>query len=300
MCLGERRQNRTTFQMLKCLNIGCFFSVACKHQPKYNEGKYPAWLMTDKPTFPGMNPYLEHPALWPEVHYGIIGGLIRTLNPQITPKYRAAVDKRVYMDTLLVGIPDNTVFQQISGIQSPAGASNKPTAVVSKPERVTVPMVEEVTERYLEIREVMTHKVITVIELLSPKNKRGGEGRKQYLSKRQSVLNSQTHFVEVDLLRTGEPMPIEGGRKSDYQILVSRAKERPAAERYPFNLKDPIPCFLLPLQAEDEEPVIDLRQLILQACDEAAIELAIDYTQLPTPPLSEEDTTWMKTLTQNR
>ncbi|MEM9009480.1 MAG: DUF4058 family protein, partial [Cyanobacteria bacterium P01_F01_bin.86] len=225
-----------------------------------------------------------------------IGGLIRVLNPQITPKYRAAVDKRVYMDTVLVAVPDNTVFQQSTAIKVPSGFASQSTTVVSKPERVTVPMLEEVTERYLEIREIATHKVVTVIELLSPKNKRSKEGRKQYLSKRQSVLSSQTHFVEIDLLRTGEPMPIEGGRKSDYQILVSRAKERPAAERYPFNLQDPIPCFLLPLQAGDEEPVIDLRQLILQACDEAAIDLSIDYTQSPTPSLTKDNANWLQTL----
>lgn len=164
-----------------------------------------------RPQFPGMNPYLEHPALWSEIHYGVIGGLIRTLNPQITPKYRAAVDKRIYMDTVLVGIPDTTVFQQTASTKMTVSPAGQMTAVACKPERVTVPMLEEVTEPYLEIREIATRKVITVVELLSPKNKRSGKGRTQYLSKRQSVLNSQTHFVEIDLLRAGESMPMVGG-----------------------------------------------------------------------------------------
>lgn len=94
-------------------------------------------------------------------------------------------------------------------------------------------------------------------------------------------------------------MPIEGGRKSNYQILVSRAKERPAAERYPFNLQDPIPCFPLPLQVGDDEPVIDLGQLIRQACEEAAIDLSIDYTQPPTPMLDDEDAVWLQSLSLN-
>jgi hypothetical protein len=256
--------------------------------------------MTHKPAFPGMNPYLEHPALWPEIHHGVIGGLMRALNPQITPKYRAAVDKRVYMDTVLVGIPDTTVFQKPALSLPSKNLSGQTTAVASKPERVTVPMLEEVNEPYLEIREIATQRVITVVELLSPKNKRSGEGRQQYLAKRQSVLNSQTHFVEIDLLRAGEPMPIEGGRKSDYQILVSRSQERPAAERYPFNLRDSIPCFCLPLQSGDEEPVIDLQQIILQACEEAAIDLSIDYTQAPSPALDAKDIAWLKTLSQTK
>ena len=56
------------------------------------------------PQFPGMNPFLENPQLWSEVHFGLISVLARSLNAVITPKYRAAVEKRVYSDTLLVGI----------------------------------------------------------------------------------------------------------------------------------------------------------------------------------------------------
>ena len=252
--------------------------------------------MPQRPQFPGMNPYLEHPALWPEIHHGVISGLVRLLNPKITPKYRAAVDKRVYLDTVLVGIPDTKVAQKSSPQTIFNTASNQATAIVSKPERVSVPIQIEAREPFLEIREVETKRIIATLELLSPANKRSGEGRKQYLEKRQKVLSSQTHFVEIDLLRAGEPMPIEGGRQSDYQILVSRSQERPSAERYPFNLRDPIPCFYLPLQAGDEEPIIDLGQLIQQACEEAAIDLSIDYSQPPSPALTEEDAAWVKTL----
>lgn len=240
-----------------------------------------------------MNPYLEHPALWPEVHYGLISCLMRALNPQIIPKYRAAVEKRVYQDALLVGVADTAVVQKVVAADT---RSPQLTAVVSQPERVSVPILEEVTERYLEIRDIVTNRVITVIEVLSPKNKRSGEGRNQYLRKRQSVLSSSTHLVEIDLLRAGEPMPIGGGRTADYQILVSRAGERPQAQRYPFDLRDSIPRFLLPLQVGDAEPIVDLGQLINQVCEEAALDLSIDYTQPPTPPLQQADLAWLQTL----
>ena len=65
-----------------------------------------------QPRFPGMNPYLENPNLWTEVHFGLIAVLARSLNSLITPKYRAAVEKRVYSDSLLVGIPDVSVFDE--------------------------------------------------------------------------------------------------------------------------------------------------------------------------------------------
>ena len=248
--------------------------------------------MTRKPAFPGMNPYLERPDLWPEIHYGLISGLMRSLNPQINPKYRAAVDKRVYLDAVFVGIPDTAIAQKES-TPSPDGAS---TAVLSKPERVAVPMMEEVTERFLEIREVATRQVVTVIEVLSPKNKRVGEGRLQYLKKRQRLFSSQTHVVEIDLLRTGTPMPVHGGRQADYQILVSRVEDRPAAERYPFDLQETIPVFLLPLLAGDAEPAIDLALLLVQACEEAALDLAIDYSQSPEPALSDTNLAWLDRL----
>ena len=67
--------------------------------------------------FPGMNPYLEHPEMWPEVHHMLISILAETLTPQLLPKYRAAIDKRVYYvnseDSLLVGIPDVTVDERL-------------------------------------------------------------------------------------------------------------------------------------------------------------------------------------------
>lgn len=255
--------------------------------------------MANRPDFPGMNPYLENPGIWPEVHYGLLGALMRSLNPQLNPKDRVAVKKRVYMDAVLVGIPDTVVFEKKQSQSSETSTqSGSQTAVLSKPEIVSVPMSEEITERYLEVREVDSGRVVIVIELLSPKNKQTGEGRKQYSDKRQRLLATQTHLIEIDLLRTGTPMLVEGGRQSDYQILVSRSNERPTAARYPFDLKDPIPCFPLPLNAEDIEPVINLSDLLTQAYTEASLDLAINYDSAPVPALNPADIEWLEMLRQ--
>ncbi|NCJ07518.1 DUF4058 family protein [Synechococcales cyanobacterium C] len=241
--------------------------------------------------FPGMNPYLERPDLWTEVHAWLIVELARYLNPMVQPKYRAAVEQRVYTDLLLIGIPDVTVFKGRSG-QGP----DVTTATVSQPVKVNLPMPEEVKETYLEIRQVGTGQVVTVIEVLSPKNKRSGEGRNQYNAKRLKILESQSHLVEIDLLRAGNPMPMSGHLSSDYRILVSRAHDRPEAELYPFNLRQPIPRLPLPLQAGDEEPVMDLKLLLQEIYEAAALDGVIDYNQQPTPPLSAADVEWMQTL----
>ncbi|MCY7284970.1 MAG: DUF4058 family protein, partial [Cyanobacteria bacterium CAN_BIN43] len=253
-----------------------------------------------QPKFPGMNPYLENPELWSEVHFGLISVLARSLNAVITPKYRAAVEKRDYADSLLDGIPDVSVFQRSSDTQSDpkttAAEPQRTTATLSEPLVVTVPIAEETQERFLEIREVVTGAIVTVVDVLSPKNKRAGEGRVKYDAKRQTVLNSTAHLVEIDLLRTGETKPMAGGVTSDYRILVSRANRRPAAELYPFNLREPLPRFLLPLHPSDREPVVDLQNLLEQVYQEAALELAIDYSTQPIPPLSELDFQWIQSL----
>lgn len=253
-----------------------------------------------QPKFPGMNPYLENSALWSEVHFGLIGVLARLLNAVITPKYRAAVEKRVYTDSLLVGIPDVSVFQRGTAIDIAAGREaaepQQTTATLSKPFVVTIPVAEESQERFLEIRDVGTGTVVTVIEVLSPKNKRTGEGKVKYDAKRQSVLNSAAHLVEIDLLRAGEPKPMAGGIASDYRLLVSRADRRPAAELYPFNLREPLPRFLLPLCPGDQEPVVNLQTVLEQVYQEAALELAIDYSTQPIPPLAQTDFEWIQTL----
>lgn len=87
-----------------------------------------------------------------------------------------------------------------------------------------------------------------------------------------------------------------GGVASDYRILVSRANRRPAAELYPFNLREALPRFLLPLHSGDKEPVVDLHSVLEQVYEEAALDLAINYTQPPVPPVSNNDFAWIQSL----
>jgi Protein of unknown function (DUF4058) len=247
--------------------------------------------------FPGMNPYLESPTLWSEVHSWIIVELARFLNQSITPKYRAAVEKRVYEESVLVGIPDVSVVRQRSEIRStPPAPTASATLTLSQPVLVTLPESETTIERYLEIREVLTGEVVTVIEVLSPKNKRTGEGRDQYLSKRMKILSSQSHLVEIDLLRGGAALPMNYPDPSDYRVLVSCVEQRPIAQLYPFNLRDELPCFILPLRGNDEGPTIDLPQIMQRVYESAALDLAIDYSLQPVPPLNANDWTWVRSI----
>lgn len=254
--------------------------------------------------FPGMNPYLENSALWSEVHNLLIVAIFDALNPQLRPKYRATIEQRVYQttgeDSLLVGIPDVAVQRQ----QKTTKPETANVAVTSPPVQavtVTVPTPGTVRESYLEVREVTTREVVTVIEVLSPKNKRAGEGRKAYERKRQMVLGSFTNLVEIDLLRDGKPMPIlHNDIQSDYRILVSRGERRPKADLYAFNLQNIIPSFPLPLRSEDVEPLVELQTLVSEIYNRASYDLVIDYSPEPVPALSEADAVWADALLREK
>jgi Protein of unknown function (DUF4058) len=222
--------------------------------------------------FPGMDPYLEHPEVWPGVHLLLIAALSESLAPQLRPNYTVSVEVRMYETTdeqsLLVGIPDVVVREK---------------------------------QGFLEVREVATKAVVTAIELLSPVNKRAGTGRQTYETKRQKVLGSATHLVEIDLLRAYKPMPLYGNTlKSNYSVLVSRSHLRPEAELYAFNLSDKLPTFHLPLREGDVEPTVNLQQLLNDIYDRSAYDLKLDYTQPLIPPLTEKDDAWLHNILKEK
>jgi Protein of unknown function (DUF4058) len=246
--------------------------------------------------FPGMNPYLEHPEIWPGVHLLLIAAIAEFLTPQLRPKYAVSVEVRLYETSgdqaLLVGIPDVSVQMTAQSTKSEVSlvAVAEP---VAQPIRVAVPMPQTIRQGYLEIREVKSKEVVVVIELLSPVNKRPGKGRQTYESKRERVLGSMTHLVEIDLLRAWEPMPMYTDEfHSHYRILVSRGDCRPTADLYPFDLKDAIPAFPLPLRSGDQEPVLPLKELLDRVYDRAAYDLKIDYDSTPIPALAPTDAAW--------
>ena len=251
---------------------------------------------------PGMDPYLEHPELWPGVHHRLIVAIADFLSVQLRPKYSVSREVRMYeIDddrSLLVGIPDiATTAKKAQSMPTPASSQAAATVSQASPITVLLPMPLAVREGYLEVKEVATQEVVAALEILSPANKRSGKGRNVYLSKRERIFGSLTHFVEIDLLRSGEPMPIlNAGIASDYRILVSRGDRRPQADLYALNLQNPISCFSLPLRSEDREPAIDLRALLDNIYDVGGYDLKIDYRAEPVPPLSEKDAAWADAL----
>ncbi|MFB2833630.1 DUF4058 family protein, partial [Floridanema evergladense] len=163
----------------------------------------------------------------------------------------------------------------------------------TEPVEVILPLPEILTEAYLEIRAVETEEVVTIIEVLSPKNKQLGMGRLQYETKRLKILGSATHLVEIDLLRQGSSMSMSGQPQSHYRIMVSHSEIRPKASLYGFNLPDLIPQFPVPLKAGEPELAIDLKLLLDEIYDQGSYDLRIDYRRSPIPALLEPDLAWV-------
>jgi hypothetical protein len=249
-----------------------------------------------------MDPYLEHPSACPNVHHRLITAIADDLAPQLLPKYQVLVEERIYQveaqDSILLGVPDILVQQIQPEVEARSIAIATPA---SEPLSVTLTIPETVRQGYLEVREIATGQVITVIEVLSPVNKRVGKGRLDYENKRAMILSSFSNFVEIDLLRQGQPMPIQSNLgRSHYRILVSPQEKRPQADLYCFNLPDPIPCFALPLRAGDSLPTVDLRCLLDGIYDRSGYGFVIDYSQPSVPPLPASDAAWVEKCIRTR
>lgn len=248
--------------------------------------------------FPGMDPYLEHPALWPDVHNRLIAELGNTLGPLLRPRYYVRLEERTYLSEpeglVFVGRPDLTVERRG---RPPSAGPAPDLGQTARALAVEVPIVDRVRETYLEVRAVERGEVVTVLEALSPANKVPGRGRTLYEDKRQAVLGTRTSLVEIDLLRSGQPMHLASrAPDADYRILVSRGELRPVAELLVFSVRDPIPVFRLPLRRGDDEPIVDIGALLSTLYDRAAYDLSIDYRTEPVPPLAGESATWADAL----
>jgi hypothetical protein len=272
-----------------------------------------------------MDPYLEHPALWPNVHHRLISGLSDVLVPLLRPRYFVSVELRVYEAALaaneLVGIGDVMVTREPArGLtpmrpQRPDEREQSAVAVAMYADQrthgavleVELPVSVEVREHYLEVRVPRTHELVTTIEVLSPSNKQAGKGRQQYEEKRLAVAETRTNLVEIDLLRGGDPLPVlQRGvplpreRAGDYRVLVSRGGHRHSSDLHVIALREPLPAIPVPLRPEDDAPLVDLGEVLTAAYDRGGLELLLDYRAEPVPPLSAADAAWADDLLRSR
>jgi hypothetical protein len=244
--------------------------------------------------FPGMDPFLEQDRVWHDFHERAIPAIAELVGAQVDPPYIVKIDEHVFVHETPPGQSTFVGRGDVTVARSPVGESRGGTAMVMEaPARVRLPAVDVERISFVEVRDRDSWQLVTVIELLSPANKRPGADRAQFLAKRGELLASDVHFVELDLLRGGPRLPIEGLPDCDYYALVSRAADRPEADLWPLELRDRLPTIPVPLRMPDPDARLDL-SVVLQRVHDAARYGSYIYKGPPQPPLEPADQVWAR------
>lgn len=262
--------------------------------------------------FPGMDPFIESQD-WEDFHTTLMTVIRESLIPSVRPRYEVRVERRVYVarstdEPARIIIPDVAVLKphteswsedsyESSNGGGTATATVPATVTTVEPVLCRLPQREEKRETYLTIRRAETKQVITVVEALSPDNKRTGhKGRRKYLRKRNTVIDSRAHLVELDLLRGGARLPMDDPLPAgDYYALICRDR-KPAAEVYAWTLRHRLPTIPIPLAEGDADVALELQSVFTTVYDRAGYDYTLDYRARLDPDVSEADAQWARSV----
>jgi hypothetical protein len=165
---------------------------------------------------------------------------------------------------------------------------------------VIIAPADPIREPFIELIDLAQGgQVVTVIEILSPANKTAGEGHDVCQRKQAEVLASDTHLVEIDLLRQGMhtvavPLPyLTPFRPWHYVVCVSRAGHRDRFEVYLRTIRQRLPRIAIPLRAPDPDVVLDLQAVFDRCYDLGAYADLIDYRAHPDIALPADEVGWV-------
>jgi hypothetical protein len=248
--------------------------------------------------FPGMDPYLEDPAFWPDFHPTFLVCLREAIADMLPEPYEARLNERVKLIQMSeeiiqliypdVGVTDGSGIRRAGTIAAGASATALLEPVVLPHEPL-----EEVRETRIEILHRPERDLVTVVEVLSPWNKTG-EGFIEYRAKRKAILQQPVHLVELDLLLGGKRLPM--GRplpEGDYYAYVSRNEDRPNGEICSWLVRDPLPYVPIPLRAPDPDLAIDLQQVFQVTFERGRYGRSLRYGEAPPAKMSEADAAWV-------
>ena len=212
--------------------------------------------------FPGMDPYLEGP-LWSSVQFSLVQQIGWQLAPKLRPRYFVFTNERLFR-----AAPDPIEWP---GPQLP---------------------VESLSQSFLEIASTDARDVVTVIEVLTPTNKRGS-ALENFRRTRQERLAGTVHYLEIDLLRIGERFTVtEALPDASYFVFLSRANRRPNAEVWAMTLEQHLPFVPIPLGDGERDETLDLQLALNTIYEQYSYERATRHSGQPVVPLSQEQLTW--------
>jgi len=236
-----------------------------------------------EPIFPGMDPFIESQR-WMEFHNSLITGIQQALSALLVPQYNVIAETYIYLNMR----PDVSVHRGRAGTEP----FEQSSLAIADATRVITPAISDPDNHTsVEIRDD-EGKLVTVVEVLSPANK--GKHRDRYLANRDSILYSDVHLIEIDLLRGGQRMEAEISTEG-YAIFVARSQtDSPhRGELYEIGLRDALPVIPVPLKPGDPDVPLDMPGLFRNLYIQSRYRLQLDYTRPVKPTLSPDDQIWV-------
>jgi hypothetical protein len=217
--------------------------------------------------FPGMDPYLEG-EMWVEFQHSFVHRISQQVMPLVRPKYVAFLAKRYCREPIVFGGSD-------------------------KEARTVQPIMDDVPVLAIEIRDVAERRLVTLIEILSPVNKRG-EGVREYAQRRLELMQTSTHLLEIDLLCQGRRIQLlQEPPPAPYYLYLSRAQRRPYTQVWALPLSKPLPTIPVPLLPPDPDVALDLQAAVTACFTLVGYEDLLDYGAKPPAGLTEEEKLWV-------
>ncbi|MCB1192698.1 MAG: DUF4058 family protein [Leptospiraceae bacterium] len=252
--------------------------------------------------FPGMDPYLEG-EMWQEFHTTLANQIRSSLLQQLPSKYTALLNKRYVIEQAGLSLFDIVPKQIFYPDINVSELNNDRDTSIVKAKKIATPSItlfspipEKVPVLRVEIRDIAKRRLVTVVEILSPANKQG-KGYWDYMEKRGVLMQTNTHLLELDLLRLGKRLPLLGGKLPDvpYFVFLSRFTHRPATSVWPIELRETLPSVPVPLLPPDPDIILDLQTALEDCFKLVGYQRLLDYSIEPPPPLfSESDLEWIK------
>ena len=240
--------------------------------------------------FPGMDPYLETGCFFDGFRHGLLVAVSAALNQCLPESCFSELAHR----TEVVPMPDAAAVEVLGSGESVS---------------VLGPAVED-RVAFVEVRDARSgHELLTVIEVLSPSNKRppGDENRDAYDRKRRDLLDGGVSLVELDLLRSGDRGVLGEAAlaaqatlpgEPEYVALVTRGHvprpPTPRASLFPFWIEKPLPAIPIPIGKGRKELPLPLQPVFDAAYDAGPYRRVLKpYPKEPQPPLPAGKAEWL-------
>jgi hypothetical protein len=264
-----------------------------------------------------MDPYLEEPAIWPDLHDALAAEIRRTLNASLPRPFYARLEMRNELGIVdeprarMRIVPDVAVVRPsraVTASDSPGAGGGvavaEPALSPISPSQDVVLFEETIRHPMVEVRDASYgHRLVTLIEILSPSNKHRGPDQDAYCLKREEIWQAKVSLIEIDLLRTGDRVFLKPELQlwfaaldpiPNYLVQVNRGWERHRHQLFPFGLSDRLPVIPVPLREGITEPLLNLQKVFDNAYDGGPYALgAVDYSRPPDPPASAAELAWL-------